>query len=256
MFAEHQVDLGAADAEHVIAAQLRETGLVTFGGLGDRAAVLGLASRLMGLAGHRDSDPDGLTTIHDVRRQRHRPGFEGLGHGPLALHTEGSSLPTPPRLMLMVCERPAERGGWVLLADGRDVHADLADRDPEALFMLSRPRTVFFGTGAGHPAQVFTPHPDSRVSVRLRQDGLAQWSPLLRPYVPRLAEAALRAQRGVLLAAGQGYLVDNHRWLHARTEFTGARRCLRALGEPRFELARGFGPGAAGAIGPPTTEAA
>ncbi|MFJ5678081.1 hypothetical protein [Streptomyces sp. NPDC093097] len=44
------------------------------------------------------------------------------------------------------------------------------------------------------------------------------------------------------LHAGEGYLLDNYRWLHARTAFLGTRRCYRALGNPRSRLPHGFAP--------------
>ncbi|WNI18056.1 TauD/TfdA family dioxygenase [Actinacidiphila sp. ITFR-21] len=119
LFAGHYVDVHAAGAGELVAARLRETGLATFTGLDSRAAVLALASRFLNVAQHRDSGPDGLTVIRDTGRHTGRAGFAGLGHGPLLPHTEGTALPEPPRLMLMVCARPAEQGGICLLTDGR-----------------------------------------------------------------------------------------------------------------------------------------
>src|ERR1700733_4643657 len=43
-------------------------------------------------------------------------------------------------------------------------------------------RTAFFGAGDGHCTQVFTVHPSGRVTLRLRQDELARWSPLAAPH--------------------------------------------------------------------------
>ena len=65
-----------------------------------------------------------------------------------------------------------------------------------------------------------------------------------------------RHQSRLLLAPGQGYLLDNHRWLHVRNQFTGDRSYLRALGEPRIRLANGFAISPAAALVPVTSEAA
>lgn len=158
--------------------------------------------------------------------------------------------------MLLACQRQADRGGESLLADGRTVHAELSTRWHEAAVMLSRPRTAFFGAGDGHCTQVFTVHPGGRVTLRLRQDELARWSPLAAPHLPCLGEAIARHQFRLALAPGQGYLLDNHRWLHARTQFTGDRCYLRALGELRSALVRGFAVSPAAALVPVTSEAA
>lgn len=242
LFTEHYVDLAAADAEVSIAARIRDSGLATFAGVGGRGDVTALTERIMSVTPHRDSDPDGLTTIRDTGRLGALPGFAGLGSGELAPHTDRSGVPDPPRLMLLVCEQPATQGGTSLLTDGGTVFADLHARAPDAALMLSTPRTVFFGTGTGNLSQVFTRHTDSRMSVRLRQDTLARWSPLVTPHIPLLRASIIRNQGAIELEGGQGYLVDNHRWFHARRRFVGARQCLRALGEPRFALTTGFEP--------------
>ncbi|WP_369374163.1 TauD/TfdA family dioxygenase [Streptomyces sp. cg36] len=241
----------------VLADHLREAGLVTVEGLATRAAVLRFTERIMEITPHRDSDPDGLTTIYDTRRHAHQTAYAGLTSSELAAHTERSGLPLPPRLMLLVCAHPAARGGECLLTDGQAVHADLAAHRPEALEQLSTPRSAYFGGGEGHNGQVFTPHAD-RVVLRLRTDALARWSPLLTPHVPQLLAAINRHQINLPLALGQGYLLDNTRWLHARNAFTGDRLCWRALGEPLaplLPLPPGFPPAPAPAAPrPPSPE--
>lgn len=240
VFASCYVNPNGPEAAEGITQRLREVGLVTVDGLNSRGAVLEFASRVMSVVPHRDSGPDGLTVIEDTGRGAIRPGFAGLGRGELEPHTDGSSQPEPPRLMLMVCVRPAEEGGVCLLADGRAVYDDLAASAPDAAAALAEPRTAYFGGSDGHLAQVFAPLGGGRTAIRLRWDGLAQWSPLVRPYLPGLRAAVARHQHMLTLDAGEGYLLDNHRWLHARTAFRGIRRCHRALGNPLFPLPRGF----------------
>ncbi len=158
----------------------------------------------------------------------------------MAAHTESAGLPAPPRLMLLACLRPAPEGGECLLADGRAVYGRLSQRFPEAALRLGLPRTAYFGAGDGHATQVFTRHADERVSVRLRQDALACFNPTVQPHLPHLRAAIAASQRSMSLEIGQGYLIDNHRWLHARRLFAGERLCLRALGDARFPLPVGF----------------
>ncbi|MFC5253431.1 TauD/TfdA family dioxygenase [Streptomyces nigrescens] len=241
-FTDHHVNIGASQADGMIAARLRETGLATVDGLHTRQEVLALASRLLAVAPHPHSAPDGLTLIRDTGSRAQRAGLAGLGSGELRAHTERSGIPRPPRLMLLVCLRPAPTGGDVLLADGRDVHARLIDSCRDAADTFAQPRTAYFGAGGGHATQVITPHAAGRISIRLRQDVLARWSPIAHPYLPHLYRAIVDSQHRITLQAGQGYLLDNHRWLHARTRFSGDRQLLRALGEPRFFLPEGFAP--------------
>ncbi|MGW3952500.1 TauD/TfdA family dioxygenase [Streptomyces sp. NPDC004752] len=255
LFADHYVNLRAPHASDAIAAQLRESGLVTLDGLTTRQAVLVSASRLMAITPHPHGAPDGLTLIHDTGSHAHRAGFAGLGNGELLAHTERSGTPKPPRLILVVCVQPAAAGGVTLLADGRDVHARLVSQNRTAAIALSQPRTAYFGAGTGHASLVFTIGADGRISIRLRQDGLARWSPVVQPYLPVLRSAITDSQHRLTLQAGQGYLLDNHRWLHARTRFAGDRQLLRALGEPHFGLPTGFIPCPSVSVLPKTSEA-
>ncbi|WP_414167206.1 TauD/TfdA family dioxygenase [Streptoverticillium reticulum] len=241
-YAAHYVDIQSPRAEEKAREQLRDTGLITLTGFTSRTVVLDFATRIMDITPHRDSDPDGLTTIRDSRRHTHLAGYGGFGNGELAPHTERSSVPNPPRLMLLICGTPAHYGGDCLLTDGRAVYTDIAARHREALIALSKPRTAFFGGGDGTDTQVFTDHPDGRVSMRLRLDGLARFSPIVHTYLPSLRNALTTYQIRLPLDAGQGYLLDNQRWLHARDAFIGPRLCWRALGEPRFPLPIGFAP--------------
>ncbi|MEW2582916.1 TauD/TfdA family dioxygenase [Streptomyces virginiae] len=220
--------------------RLGTTGMALVSGLTTRAQTLAFAERLMAVVPHRDSDPDGLTTLRNIGRRVAQPGFAGFGSGELLPHTERSSVPQPPRLMLLVCQQPAVSGGSVLLSDGRSIHAHLAEHAPDALEALCRPGTAFYGDGGGHASQVFTVHPDGRVTLRLRQDSLAQFSPLVQPYLPDLRRAISAVQHRLLLKAGEGYVIDNHRFLHAREAFDGDRLCLRALGVPRLPMGSGF----------------
>lgn len=219
---------------------LRTRGIAAVEGLGTRGEVLTFARQMMTLVPHRDSDPDGLTIIRDRGATSRRPGLAGLGSGELLAHTERSGLPRPPRLMLLICHQPAASGGDVLLTDGRALHDLLLERAPEAVEAMAFPGTAFYGDGGGHPSQIFTRHRGGRVSIRLRQDALATFSPLLTPHLPHLRASIEALQHRITLDAGQGYLIDNSRWLHARTGFHGDRVCLRALGDPHVPMPLGF----------------
>ncbi|MER5299714.1 TauD/TfdA family dioxygenase [Streptomyces lasiicapitis] len=250
VFARHRIDAVRPGALERIARRLRADGLVTFTGVVSRTDVLTLASRIMTVTGHRDSDSDGLTTIRDTRHHAHRAGFAGLGNGALEPHTDRSGNPCPPRLMMLVCGQEADVGGECVLVDGRAVHAGLTTVSREAVTAFSQPRTAYFGAGDGHPSQVFTVHADHHVALRLRQDGLARFSPTVQPYLPQLRAAITRHQVLLPVAPGEGYLLDNRRWLHARTAFTGERLCWRALGQPRFPMPEGFVPEPVAAAAP------
>ncbi|MFK0047877.1 TauD/TfdA family dioxygenase [Streptomyces sp. NPDC090741] len=246
-FGSHYVDQEEEGADRVIAGQVAARGVVMVDGLTSRQAVLDFAQRIMTLVPHPDSDPDGLTTIQNIGLASRQPGLAGLGSGELLAHTERSSVPSPPRLMLLVCLRPAASGGEVLLTDGRAVLEDLAATTPSAIEAMSLRGTAFYGDGGGHPSRIFTPHGGGRISIRFRQDELGQFSPLVSRFLPDLRKAIAANEHAFALQPGQGYLIDNARHLHARAAFLGPRLCVRALGAPSFPLREGFSRGGAAA---------
>ncbi|MFD7501620.1 TauD/TfdA family dioxygenase [Streptomyces sp. NPDC059850] len=212
---------------------LHTTGLVHLDGLATRRSVLECASRIMRIALHPDSDADGLTVIRDTGHHADQAGCTGLTSAEVLPHTERSGTLMPPRLMMLVCHRPATRGGECLLADGWTVRDDLAAHHPDALAALSAPRSAYFGGADGHLGAVFGTRPDGRPELRLRWDSLVRFSPLVQPYLRVLRAVIARHQQVRHLRPGEGYLLDNTRWLHARTAFDGPRVCYRALGEPK-----------------------
>jgi hypothetical protein len=137
--------------------------------------------------------------------------------------------------MMLTCAVQAPVGGATRLTDGLAVHHDLTATCPESLQALSRARTALFGGAAGYLGAVFThtsgPRP-ARVAIRLRLDDLVSFSPDIAEWIPRLAASIERHTWTVTLRAGQGLLLDNHRWLHARDTFEGSRRLYRLLGNP------------------------
>ncbi|MDH6132433.1 hypothetical protein P3T37_001818 [Kitasatospora sp. MAA4] len=232
IFEQHFEDIHLPDLAGRIGERLRGSGVVTLDGLKARAQVLDLVRMLMTILPQCDSDPDGLTVIRDTGRHAGQVGFAGFGNGEILPHTERSGVARPPRLMLLACARPADTGGECVLVDGQAVHADLAAHNREALDALSARRSAFFGGGDGHLGSVFSEVGNGRVALRFRQDALARFSPEASPHVSTL-RAAIERHRGELrLASGEAFLIDNHRWLHARRAFTGLRRLHRALGIP------------------------
>ena len=67
---------------------------------------------------------------------------------------------------------------------------------------------------------------------RLRFDDAVQISATLIDNLPKLRSILYKNAFVAELQAGQCYAVDNHRFLHGRTSFTGSRELLRVLAYP------------------------
>jgi Taurine catabolism dioxygenase TauD, TfdA family len=250
--AYHADILDPAQQSRVIAL-LREHGLVTFTGITDRTMLASVARRLMSIRPHRDAGPDGVTVITDT--QTTDPGYAAFTDAELIPHTDGTSLPDPPGLLLLTCQQPASHGGNTLIADAARITATLAGQHPAALRALSAPRAAYFGDAGGYLGPVCEPADSGRVCIRLRLDDLAMFSADATHLIPLLRAAIAQHLQTIHLNAGQGLLVSNTRWLHGRDSYTGPRVMLRILGDPL--PGTGIEPGfLAPALGIPTAQAA
>lgn len=235
VFAEHFVEVTGRYATDLIAQRIQQTGLVTVSGMTDVADIAGFAARVMDQGEYQGTGPRGLHEVRDSGQHVHRADATERTRSAMDLHTYGAALAKPPHLALVVCLRADVDGGESLLADGEAVFYDLAGERPEAAHALSLPDAAHFGTGEqAVRAQVFQARTGQRRSVRLRQDGLIHWSKRSQPHLPALRSALDRHRHVIDLSPGQGYLIDNHRWLHGRTRFSGDRLFFRAEGEARF----------------------
>jgi alpha-ketoglutarate-dependent taurine dioxygenase len=220
---------------------LVEEGLALFHGTGSRTAVLQAASAILTARPHPDADQDGITVITDLGSAGDVPGAAGFSRRELAAHTDGSQVAHPPALLMAVCAQAADAGGSSRFTDGLAVISELAANWPPALAAFTRPRSVLFGGADGYLGSVLTPvsgtpGATTRLQLRLRLDDLVTFAPDLQPWLPALQAAIARHTITVPLADGDGYILDNHRWLHAREQFTGNRVLYRVLGDPMPSL--------------------
>jgi alpha-ketoglutarate-dependent taurine dioxygenase len=224
--------------------QVRSDGLALFDGAHGIEAMLGAARQMMCITAHPDSDDRGVTTIVELGPAANQPNAGGFSRRELMPHTDRSGVPDPPGLMMLTCAVQAPVGGANRFTDGLAVHDHLAATCPESLQALSRARSALFGGAAGHLGAVFTPVAGpgpARVAIRLRLDDLVSFSPDVAEWAPKLTASINRHTFTVTLQPGQGVLLDNHRWLHARDTFAGPRQLYRLLGNPLPSLAMYLG---------------
>jgi len=229
-FRVHHADILDPAQQPRVIALLHEHGLVTFTGITDRAALASAAATLMSIRTHRDAGPDGVTVITDT--QATDPGYAAFTDAELIPHTDGTSLPEPPGLLMLTCQRHASQGGSTLLADASRVTATLARQHPDALRALSAPQAARFGPPGGYHGPVCETTGPGRARIRLRLDDLATFSADAGQAIPLLRSAITQHLQTIQLRTGQGLLLSNTRWLHGRNRYAGPRVMLRLLGDP------------------------
>lgn len=157
----------------------------------------------------------------------------GYTNAAVDLHTDQPFIERPPRFQMLHCMRPATRGGDNAIADGLQAARVLRSLDASAFVLLStvpvrfdRQQKQFQSLQErpvvelrhGEPHQVrasyftYGPH-------RIAFDTLEAWYRAYARFAALLEQQAVRFR----LEAGDFLLYDNHRMLHARTGFEGAR---------------------------------
>ncbi|MEU7028104.1 TauD/TfdA family dioxygenase [Streptomyces sp. NPDC046275] len=144
-------------------------------------------------------------------------------------HMDRGEGPEPPRLLALLCVRPATEGGASLLASGAALHEELAGTDPDALQELHQ--DVRFGRGAGfdrvrpvfrHDAGVLRVHYNRYWIARGQGETGTSFPPARGAALARM-EKLLQDPAMVLtvpLRRGDLLLVNNSAVLHGRTPFT------------------------------------
>lgn len=165
-----------------------------------------------------------MVEAHPIRPVPHGRSFAATSRF-TPLHTDSQShRGMPPRWQVMLCVRPAARGGETLLLDGWALLERIAAEDPALHHaLLTRPRRLpfVFGDVEGPTVSlrggcVVLTHSPMAVGDEVEQ-GLAPWL----AGAPRIE---LRVEADELL------VVDNHRMLHGRRAFEDPqRRFLRLL---------------------------
>lgn len=157
-----------------------------------------------------------------------------MGTTELFFHTDRSGWDVPPRFLMSLLKSASETGGESLLVDGHRVLKAIREQDQHLYRLITSPKYASFRADDG----TFVPRPvfdESEGLLRFRFDDGIQLSASMVSALPKLQDTIFQNAFAVALKAGQGYIVDNHRFLHGRTLFSGSRELLRVLVHPQPE---------------------
>ena len=146
----------------------------------------------------------------------------------LFFHTDRSGWDNPPELLITTLKVKSDTGGEAIVVDGFDVIAAVKTRHPKLYSLLTNSKYSSFKDDSGK----YVPRPIFDVEsgiLRFRYDDSIQLSASLVEAFPIFRSMIYEFAYPIALEPGQCYIVDNHRFLHGRTSFTGSRELLRAL---------------------------
>ncbi len=158
----------------------------------------------------------------------------GYTDAPIGLHTDQPFLDHPPRYQLLQGIRAADEGGANLLVDARAAFRRLAALDAHAAELLTGVPVRFHRRQKNFEREVISPMIVANGDDFLIRCSYFTLAPHALPFARmldfyRAHDRFIRLVRDprhhwhTTLAAGDWLIYDNHRTLHARTGFTGAR---------------------------------
>lgn len=208
---------------------LREAGIFTFTAASAEEFHREI-TKLGRMLPHRDADEQGVTVIEYTPCLSGKPGYQAMGRQALEPHTDSTGKAHPPRSVALFCESAAGAGGEALFIDGHQVYNVLCERHPEVLRALSEPESAVFRSGdSSFVGSVFSRNANGSLQIRFRSDNLGYYSSEAAAHLVTLHRLLASHVWTLGLRPGQGYLIDNHRYLHGRRPFQGSRRMLRIL---------------------------
>lgn len=186
----------------------------------DLARTLGTVRR------HRDGSVDGATVIRP--KPHHLSVGDAFTRRGLPPHTDGSGIRLPPDLVLNQVIR-AGVGGDTTLVDGEAVLAAIARSDPATVRQLATPMYMFGVDRLRAP--ILSVHPVRKtLCLRYRDDGLLVPLNIESRRAFHVLQMTIGEHLGRRpLTHGETYLIDNTRFLHGRTAFSGDRIVVRHL---------------------------
>ncbi|KAJ6492030.1 hypothetical protein C8R45DRAFT_1073427 [Mycena sanguinolenta] len=192
----------------------------------DEAKLVALGNYFGSIIKPRNETGNG-TGISNIR---FAPGLEGKGYSSqeLFFHTDRSGWDLPPRVLITTLKVQAISGGHSMLVDGQALLRHLRLNEPFLYGLITSPKYSSFRSDDG----TFTPRPifdEATGILRLRFDDGVQLSATLIENWAKFRDAIYMHSFAIALSRGQSYIVDNHRFLHGRTSFTGQRELLRVL---------------------------
>jgi len=199
------------------------------------AWIAALEAHGLALIGTHFGRIEDLRTDNTTNANTDQLGYTDAG---IELHTDQPFRDHPPRYQLLQAIRSADTGGDSMIADGLAAFRYLASFDAEAATLLLETPVRFHRQQAAFEREVIAPIIrlpagegaqgfQIRASYftmaphRLRFDRMTGWYRAYDAFMRLLRDP--RHHYRFRLAPGDVLLYDNHRVLHGRTAFTGAR---------------------------------
>jgi alpha-ketoglutarate-dependent taurine dioxygenase len=197
---------------------------------------------LGGVYKHRDSVTNGITVVKNtIDKSQSMSGYFGLTSSSLFPHTDRSTLDTPPNILLLYCKSQSGEGGESTLVDMKSVISEIAnDSDFENHPIFEKNSVIFDDGRSCHKGSIIERIEDGSFYLRYRNDEFGYFNSKILHHLKRIEEVISNHRVLFKLKNNQGYIINNGRFLHGRTEFKGEREMWRLLVFDNFMEHKGF----------------
>ncbi|MCW5256426.1 TauD/TfdA family dioxygenase [Verminephrobacter aporrectodeae] len=224
----------ASEGISELRAAYRKHGLVMLRNIRSKLEFLNSLSEMGGVYHHPHAEASGLTHVqvvgsssdHAHAADRNELGLTGMALTP---HSDRSSMTLPPEFLAFWIESQSCIGGASTFVDGHRLIEEMSAHEPEAVQVLTRPKSVVFKSEEGLKESSVISLEGDEFLMRFRFDRMVYLSPDVAAVMPKFNALVRQLTMMINLTSGDGYLVNNHRWLHGRTHFAGARSAYRLL---------------------------
>jgi alpha-ketoglutarate-dependent taurine dioxygenase len=182
------------------------------------------------LATHPNSEGSSATPLVATGGRTYGRGERGFSNCSLLPHTDQSLRDPPLAYLALLCVVPAIVGGSSLFVDAKLVYGKLKREFPHYLEQLSDPELFFHRFDDTFSAvPIFSVTQCGRTIVRARLDELGFASLAGSEALLKFKEIVDEYTVNIQLKPGDGFILNNSRWLHGRLDFHGERKFLRYL---------------------------
>lgn len=191
---------------------------------------------------HRDSISNGITIVKSsMEESQANSGYFGLTSSSLFPHTDRSTLDNPPNILILYCKNQSGVGGESTLVDFKQVFEQLLKEQQDGSHPILEKDSVIFDDGkTRHKGSIIEKLDDGSYYLRFRNDEFGYFNSKIFPYLNEF-ESKINANKQLMkLKTGQGYIINNGRFLHGRSSFQGEREMWRTLVNDQFMKQRGF----------------
>ena len=169
---------------------------------------------------------------------------------PVPPHTDEAFRFSPPGLNVLGCVRPADDGGDTILVDGFNLAETMRKEDPDSFALLASRSHTFHRLHEGEIDQAARVHmfalDDTQgiAGIRIHTRASAPMdlpADLIEPFYAahhKLSQSMMSPseQACIALKSGDAAIFDNHRVLHARTNFTDPNRHMQICNVSREDF--------------------